>query len=343
MLKYIWKMVNWLKVQTSYSDTNSANQDTGYMKLLYIASSSFSGSTLLSFLLNTHKDMFCAGEMIGWEYDDTPFYCSCGATLETCPFYQYIGKIFRDNGLPFAFSHFGTAYQLSRNERINNLLTRNFPKIQNSTLEKLRDKVVRHTPILSTKMQQFGRANALFMSTALKHSGTHIFVDASKDAFRLRHLQQINDLDINILHLVRDLRGVILSFRKNRGIEDMALATRLWIQDQVNILRIAEEFPSVLKVYYENICNDTEGSLAMISRFMDLSPMSFSGDFKSASHHILGNSMRLDGTSKIVNSERWKKELSDREIETIQQEAKKQLTRRNDPKLTEIIEQYIEH
>jgi len=281
--------------------------------------------------------------MIGWECDDTPFHCSCGAVLEACPFYQHIGKTFLENGLPFAFSHFGTAYQLLYNERLNNLLTRNITKIQNSTLEKLRDNIIRHAPVLSGKMKLFDRANELFMATALEYSNASVFVDASKDPYRLRHLQHINALDINILHLVRDLRGVILSFRKNHGITDLALATRLWVQDQANILRLIREFPSVQRIYYEDICNDVDTSLATIAQFVDVPPMKFSGDLQSAEHHILGNSMRLDGPSKIVNSERWRKEFSDGEMKTIQQEARKAVIHHNNPELKEIIEQYIEH
>jgi hypothetical protein len=37
-------------------------------KVLFIACSSFSGSTLLSFLLNTHPDIVTAGHTIGWRY-----------------------------------------------------------------------------------------------------------------------------------------------------------------------------------------------------------------------------------------------------------------------------------
>ncbi len=290
-----------------------------------------------------HKDMFCAGEMIGWEYDDASFSCSCGAVLKDCPFYQHIGKTFVDNGLPFSFSNFGTAYQLFRSGRLNNLFTRNISRLQLSAIEKFRDNIIRHIPVLSGRMQQFDRANELFMATALEYSGAHVFIDASKDPYRFRHLKHINSLDIKIVHLVRDLRGVIHSFRKNSGITDLSMATQRWVQDQADILRLAAEFPSVMRIYYEEICNDVDSSLAKISNFVDEQPINFSGDFKSTEHHILGNSMRLDGPSKIVNNERWKKELTDMEINTIQQVARNALLYYKNPALEEIIEHYLEN
>lgn len=73
------------------------------MKLLYVASSSFSGSTLLAFLLNTHPDIFTVSEMEGWNYgENEEFSCSCGNTLEHCPFFNEVAHTFQRDGLPFA-------------------------------------------------------------------------------------------------------------------------------------------------------------------------------------------------------------------------------------------------
>ncbi|MBK7814091.1 MAG: hypothetical protein IPJ52_07155 [Rhodocyclaceae bacterium] len=109
-------------------------------RLLYVTSSSYSGSTLLAFLLNTHPGIFTVSEMIGWDFEDgEEFRCSCGATLDRCPLFVSIAKAFADHGLPFRTNRFGTAYQLVADERLNRYLTTNLPRSRNSTVERLRD------------------------------------------------------------------------------------------------------------------------------------------------------------------------------------------------------------
>ena len=69
-------------------------------RVLYIACSSFSGSTLLSFLLNSHPKIVTLGHTTGWHFDDDEtFLCSCGEPIQSCAFYQSMSRAFRDFGL----------------------------------------------------------------------------------------------------------------------------------------------------------------------------------------------------------------------------------------------------
>jgi hypothetical protein len=95
---------------------------------LYITSSSYSGSTLLSFLLNTHPEIFTVGEMDGWNYgEDETFECSCGRILCECPFFRRVARAFADEGLPFDYRDFGTMYRLARSARFNRYLLGSLP------------------------------------------------------------------------------------------------------------------------------------------------------------------------------------------------------------------------
>lgn len=311
------------------------------LKVLYISSSSFSGSTLLSFLLNTHKSITTVSEMEGWEYEDTSFSCSCGEALEKCPFYRYIQEAFQNKGLPFAFSNFGTAYRFSKSDRINRLLTEKLPFIQSSHLERLRDKLIRITPPFAGRISQFDRANLEFISSALQYNHASVFVDASKNPYRLRHLQHVNGIELHALHLVRDIRGTIHSSKKNRG-WDTTLATRIWLREQADILRITKEFGPVLQIYYEDVCDDVDASLAKISDFVGLPSEHYAGDFKTVEHHVLGNSMRLSGPSKITKSERWKTELSSDDLDTIKRVTETELQHYKNETLYEIVHHYLE-
>ena len=288
------------------------------MRMLYLTSSSFSGSTLLSFLLNAHPKVFTAGEMDGWNYEeDTTFLCSCGAILRECPFYLRIAGVFHEQGLPFDFREFGTAYRLGSNPRWNRYLTGALPLLRSTSLERLRDALVWRLPRVARTLSRQDRANRAFIQTALDYSGAEAFVDACKDPFRMRHLRRIPELDLKVLYLVRDPRGVALSNMTKRG-WSAALAARVWVREQASIQRVSAEAPAVLTVYYDELCDDVNGQLARIHEFLGVPPIPFGGDLAAAEHHILGNVMRLENRTAIKKDTRWQRELSAADLETIE-------------------------
>jgi len=153
----------------------------------------------------------------------------------------------------------------------------------------------------------------------LKHSKAKVFVDNSHDPIRLRHLRRIPSLELKNVYLVRDPRGVAFSHKKNKG-WDVALSTRLWLRRQYDILRLSEEFPETLQIYYEDLSSAVDETLASIHKFVGLKTYPFSGDFKLGEHHILGNRMRLrDG--EVRQDIRWKKELSTEEQKIVTRSA----------------------
>lgn len=284
-------------------------------RVLYIASSSFSGSTLLSFLLNTHPRITTVGEMEGWKTaDPESFRCSCGEVLKVCPFFRRMADAFDRANLPFRMPNdFGTGYRLVDDIRLNRYLTEALPWIRNSAVEAARDRIVRRLPPFAGHIRRNDRANVVFIRTALTLANADVFVNADKTPFRLRYLRRIPEFDLRVLHLLREPRGVVLTFMENRG-WDPELGMRVWIREQRDILRILGEQPNTLRVYYEDLCDDTNGTLAQIERFAGVAPEPFNGDFRAAEHHILGNSMRLDRVGTIVKSERWRTKLTAAEL-----------------------------
>lgn len=312
------------------------------LNVLYVTSSSFSGSTFLSFLLNTHPGITTVGEMEGWKNADVDsFRCSCGQVLKSCPFFNALAEAFRQEGLPFAYNNFGTSYQLATNTRLNQYLTGALPVIRCSAAEHLRDAIVTHLPGYSSRIAQTDRSNVVFIRTALARAKAEVFVDVDKNPFRLRYLQRLHDVNLKVIYLFRDLRGVVLTFMENRG-WDAAAATRVWLREQVEILRVMQEFPSFLQVSYEDLCEDTDTALAGTYRHLGLAPQPFAGDFRVAEHHILGNSMRLDSVSKVVKSERWKTRLSSADLGTISNIARSFVDRNSNHQLSTILARYLD-
>lgn len=310
-------------------------------KLLYITSSSYSGSTLLAFLLNTHPGIFTVSEMVGWHFNDNEdFRCSCGERIHDCPFFKTIAAAFQTHGIPYKPNDFGTAFKLSGNERFNSYLTKNFPFYTSSKIEKLRNSILGCLPKFSAKLAQQDRANLTFIRTALEYSGATVFADATKDPHRLRFLSQIPELEIYVLYLVRDIHGVVNSNmqKKNWSARDSA---RVWLSDQKTIARLAHEFPRVLPVYYEDLCQQTNDTLARIHRFIGLDPMPYPGNFKGSEHHILGNVMRMRDMSAIELDTKWQRTLTAAEIATIDEEAHAFLARYSNDLAAPIVHHYL--
>jgi hypothetical protein len=69
-----------------------------------------------------------------------------------------------------------------------------------------------------------------------------------------------------------------------------------------------------IEVRYEDICKDTENTLRRLFEFLSLDPDRRAQDFRTVEHHILGNGMRLDTTSRISLDQRWKSVLTEEEL-----------------------------
>src|SRR5687768_14901048 len=81
-------------------------------RLLYITSSSFSGSTLLTFLLAAHPRIATVGELKATSRGDVDKYrCSCGAFIRSCPYWRSLGEELGRRGVPFDVEDFGTHFR----------------------------------------------------------------------------------------------------------------------------------------------------------------------------------------------------------------------------------------
>jgi hypothetical protein len=313
----------------------------GPLELAYISSSSFSGSTLLAFLLNAHRDIATVGEMDGWRYAaDRTFQCSCGRILRECRFFQRMAEAYAAEQLHFDPRDFGTAYRLHGNDRLNRYLTDSPPVVRSSALESLRDALLLHLPFTAPRLARQDRSSLVFIRAALQYRGARVFVDACKTPYRLRHLARLSGVRIRVVHLVRDPRGVALSNITKRG-WNARVAARVWLREQADIVRIGGEFAPVLRVYYEDLCDRTRETLAGIHRFLNLPALDPPSDYMSIEHHILGNFMRLRGDGTITKDTRWTTELRAAQLDEIRRSLTAFQGQRPGHPLTDIIAHYF--
>lgn len=310
-------------------------------RVLYIACSSFSGSTLLSFLLNTHPAMTTVGHTVGYPFTpEEDFRCSCGAALPDCPFFSRMAQVIGGHGLPFRYDSFGTRFGLATPGRLSRHLTENLPWIRSSAWEKARDALLWSSPVIGPIFRRQLRANEIFIDQALEYSGAEVYVDNSHGPYRLRHLSRSDKVDLSAIHAVRDFRGVVLSFMNRRG-WTAAQAIGAWLAEQANIVRVFAEFDRTTTVFYEDVCAATDETLQSIHRFAGLPPQPGPADFKSVEHHILGNVMR-ESTTSIRVDRRWRTDLGVRDRETAERAAQTFIDRNPGHQLSRILEHHFE-
>jgi len=245
----------------------------------------------------------------------------------------------------FGLNNFGTRFELPSNPVIHHFLGIEHRGV---FLESFRGTVLRLSPHWrQTQRTILARCYDL-ASAVLAESGGRIFVDSSKLAHRLKFLLLTPQLNIKVIHLVRDGRAVALTYMRpdefasseehafriaGQCLEETAttyvMPMKQAADEWYRCLRSAEyvlgyiEKSQWIQVHYEALCNNTEGTLERLYDFLGVNFGSSVADFRSVEHHVLGNGMRLDKTSKVYLDERWKSVLTEEELRIFDRKAGK--------------------
>ena len=309
-------------------------------KLLYVSATQFSGTTLLSFLLNQHRSIATVGHTMGWPFEDPDkFRCSCGERIADCPLFQHVAASYARAGLKFHPNDFGTSFRVSENPALNYYLTEALPKISATVLESFRDAVVRMSPRWRKRLDKQMLANRVFVDAVLDYWRADCYLDNSHSPYRLRRLAADRYFDVHNIHLLRDPRGVTMSLMKNSGLSPER-GVQVWLKRQRDILRISRGVPKTLRVFYEDLCLFPDHTLRKIHEFGGLQEQAFTGNFKDTEHHILGNRMRLsDGSIRL--DERWKRDMSVQERKVVEMELLRFVSRNKGSPLAMAVDYYL--
>jgi hypothetical protein len=283
---------------------------------LYIASPSFSGSTLLAMLLAGHPRIATIGEMKGGQEDLATYACSCGALFAKCPFWARLIGVLGERGFVYDLSDWRTmpAFRMPGFQVADRFMRRAYG---NWAFELLRALVLRFWPGCSRHLEYLRRYNEAFIDLVLQFYGASIFLDSSKDAVRIKYLAEIRSLQLYVVHLVRDGRGVVNSTRKNLGMSARE-ASLEWRDTHLEIERVTKRFCDgrTLQVRYEDLCTNPDGVLASALAFIGASGSTTATEGANREMHVLGNRMRLTGVLPIRLDESWKREMSPGDLAT---------------------------
>jgi len=304
------------------------------IRLVYILAASHSGSTLLTMLLNAHPDVATVGELApGGMGDPDTYRCSCGSLIRSCPFWRWLREQAGRRGVPLDLSDLGTAFRIPGSRGDRRLLG---SMHRGRALELARDAALGLLPGWRKRFREIAAANELLIRLCLEYYSSRVFVDKGQGALRLKHLLRMPSLDIKVIHLVRDGRGVALTYMDSSRFADAAdpslrgggrgirRGTRKPMRKAAyDVRRCFEEAEHVLKgigrsrqrrVRYEDLCKAPDGTLDDLFRFVGLNPGQRESDFRAVEHHILGNGMRLDSDPQVRLDERWKTILTEDDL-----------------------------
>jgi hypothetical protein len=295
---------------------------------LFVMAHSFSGSTLLSFLLGAHPDVATVGEMfIAEGFDPETYVCSCGEPIAECGFWREVSRRMAARGVSFDIRRRSdTSFSANGVGRIPHLLLAAEPR--GPVLETVRAAGLALVPEARRELERRLLTNRALAEVVTEIRGARAFADASKRPGRALLLRRLPDLDLRVLHLVRDGHAVSRSCMRNLGYTP-EVAARSWAGSARDAERLRERFPAErwMTLRYEDLCRDPDAALDRVFRFVDVDPSRRAPDFLSTDHHIIGNRMRLSPVSEIRLDERWRTDLPPDQIRTVERIAGPELRR----------------
>jgi hypothetical protein len=170
---------------------------------------------------------------------------------------------------------------------------------------------------------------AALYEAAAEVGGGEIVVDSSKDLGPLWMLTRVPRLEVTVIHLVRDPRGVAFSWRRRLRrreylgrrvlMPSWGAAETAWRWTYSNLLAEAagQRHAAYLRLRYEDLAGNPRGALAAVVRTVDprlepsLLPVSGADAvLDRESHTVAGNPMRFEtGALSIREDDAWRREL----------------------------------
>jgi sulfotransferase family protein len=280
-------------------------------KVLYIAGMTRSGTTLLCNLLNEIPGFVGVGELrTYWRAMRETRQCACGATVPECAFWSEVaGWIERHGGPP----------PIERALFLQRAHIRSLP-LQLARLG--RAKKSAHSP-----GAEYAQLLAQLYAGIGAVSGADVVVDSSKGPHDAYVISKFTELDLFVIHLVRDPRGVAYSSSRRVPIADKPTgymdqhhaseAAIRWVTRNAltEILLRRRLGPRYMRVRYEDFVRHPDDTIAQISAMCAAGrlPLPALGDEVSLArnHMVAGNPRRhAKGPVRIRPDREWTERMA---------------------------------
>lgn len=289
-------------------------------KLLYLLAPSYSGSTLLTYLLSQHARIATIGELKATRMGDVASYrCSCGTLIRECDFWRQLRELAASRGVDFSVDDFETVFS-SRNPVVNKVVK---ATVRGRWFEAVRAGALSVVPERVARLDYVAHRNFVLSQAVCEIQGGDIFVDGSKDPARLMHMIRSGLWDVYVIYLQREGRAVSNSYRKHDGFS-FSHAINYWRHAVHELRRMRTRLADdrVFDLRYEDLCREPELTMTGIWSWLgvDDQPLQDLGSI-AAKSHILGNRMRLRNASEIRYDDTWKSALSPADLALFERRA----------------------
>lgn len=287
----------------------SERVEEGPLRVLYLAGFGRSGSSIMGNILGQTKGFFHGGELRNVWDDGFALnrICGCGETFSRCPFWSKVAhRITVDAGLD-------PLRVLSERDRLGR--TRQLPFWL--------------TPGLRRRFE--GEAKDLVRWIEMTYrairseSGADVLVDSTMSPVYGHLLTQAPNLEVRVVHLVRDPRAVAYSWSKevlqesSEGVPmqrfDARASAARWVVENLAVQRLLSQQARTRRVRYEDFAAQPAQVVGEIVDFASdglAAPPPFIDNLVriDPSHTVWGNQSRfLTGDVEIRSDEVWRNEL----------------------------------
>jgi hypothetical protein len=293
-----------------HEDVMTPSTPGSRITVLYIMGLWRSGSTILDIVLGNHERVTSVGELrslpAAWVHGAT---CGCGAAATDCPFWTSVRADWQRR-----VGGDRTERLLQLEDRYERL--RSLPAL-------LASGVVGRT----AAFREYGDLVRELYQAIAQASGKDIIVDSTKYPGRALALMHVPGIDVRLVHLIRDGRAVIWSWRRKPNTDlqgnEIVVApedvvprtTRRWLR--VNLMSglvSALAGSRAMRLRYEDLVADPGPELQRIGRLLnlDLGPLAerlIGGNPLESGHTIAGNRVRHQGAVRLKPDFEWRDKL----------------------------------
>jgi hypothetical protein len=288
-------------------------------RVLYIAGSGRSGSTLLELMLGQLPGFCSVGELsyIWVRGVSENELCGCGKRFRECPFWRQVGQEAFGGWDRVEADHLVSLRAAVDRTRFLPLM------VAPATSRRYRVMLTRYANLL-------GR----LYEAILRVSGARVVVDSTKHASTGFLLRRVPGVDLRVVHLVRDGRGVAYSWmkevRKPEAVDRAAYLDRYppgrmgarWLtyNSLVHLLRLDADIPSLL-VRYEDLVREPHRTIRRIVSLageaihdQDLRFIGNGWVHTGTDHNIAGNPVRFTrGRMPLRVDDEWRRNMAARD------------------------------
>jgi len=254
-----------------------------------------SGTTALATFLGNSSEILNLGEMHQYfEHIVDEKECSCGDQLQKCEFW--------DNKISNNLIHSSTK---------NRILSEKFES---------HSSIVKHILQLFSKkeIEEYIEIHQQLLNTIQLDSEKTILLDSSKYIGRALALDKLEKIDLKVIYVVRDVRGVINSFSKNVQTSKLPLSTIVYYLLINSVAEFVTRFffrKRMIKIKYEDLIEHPIQLFDKLEKFINVNLTDVKVKIKneqsfSVGHIVGGNRLKKNKEIYFRKDVFWKQNFS---------------------------------